>query len=71
MSGSKKQGKVKWFNEARGFGFIEISGEKDIFVHYSNIQSKGFKTLKEGQTVSFYIDKGQRGAQAIEVSIIN
>mgnify|MGYP001617998884 CR=1 FL=1 len=62
------QGKVKWFNEAKGFGFIEPEGGgKDIFVHYSAIQDKGFKTLREGQEVAFEVTDGPKGPQAINV----
>lgn len=68
---NKTQGKVKWFNEARGFGFIEIPGKPDLFVHYSDIEGRGFKTLKEGQSVNFHIEKGMKGLQAVDVSIVS
>ena len=61
------EGKVKWFNADKGFGFIERDGEVDVFVHFSAIQSEGFKTLEEGQAVSFDIEEGQRGPQAANV----
>ncbi|MEC5270998.1 cold-shock protein [Caldifermentibacillus hisashii] len=61
------QGKVKWFNTEKGFGFIEVDGGNDIFVHYSAIQGDGFKTLEEGQSVSFDIVEGNRGPQAANV----
>ena len=61
-------GKVKWFNEAKGFGFIEQEeGGKDVFVHFSTIQDEGFKTLQEGQEVSFDIIEGPKGPQATNV----
>lgn len=64
-------GKVKWFNEKKGFGFIEQEGGKgDIFVHFSAIQSDGFKTLKEGDTVTFEVEQGQKGPQASKVTVV-
>ncbi|MEC2537239.1 cold-shock protein CspD, partial [Bacillus cereus] len=57
-------GKVKWFNSEKGFGFIEVEGGDDVFVHFSAIQGDGFKTLEEGQEVSFEIVEGNRGPQA-------
>ena len=61
------RGKVKWFNDAKGFGFIEREGGADVFVHYSAIQSDGFKTLKQGQDVEFEIKDGDKGLQAANV----
>jgi CspA family cold shock protein len=61
------EGKVKWFNEAKGYGFITSEESGDIFVHYSSIQSNGFKTLAEGQAVSFDIEQGPKGPKAINV----
>mgnify|MGYP000957234817 CR=1 FL=1 len=60
-------GKVKWFNAEKGFGFIERDGGSDVFVHFSAIQSEGFKTLDEGQSVEFEIVEGPRGPQAANV----
>jgi CspA family cold shock protein len=57
-------GTVKWFNEAKGFGFIEQSSGPDVFAHYSAISGSGFKTLTEGQKVEFNITQGQKGPQA-------
>ena len=60
-------GKVKWFNSEKGFGFIEVPGEDDVFVHFSAIQGEGYKTLDEGQEVEFEIEEGNRGPQAKNV----
>ncbi|MGE6630775.1 cold shock-like protein CspB [Bacillus sp. NPDC077027] len=62
------EGKVKWFNSEKGFGFIEVEGQDDVFVHFSAIQGDGFKTLEEGQAVSFEIVEGNRGPQAANVN---
>ncbi|AJD92605.1 cold-shock protein [Jeotgalibacillus malaysiensis] len=61
------EGTVKWFNAEKGFGFIEVDGGEDVFVHFSAITGEGFKTLEEGQKVSFEITQGNRGDQAANV----
>ncbi|EAK8485094.1 cold-shock protein [Listeria monocytogenes] len=61
-------GTVKWFNSGKGFGFIEVEGGDDVFVHFSAIEGEGFKTLDEGQSVEFEIVEGQRGPQAEKVT---
>lgn len=66
----KEKGKVKWFNNAKGFGFIEREQGGDIFVHYSSIKSDGYRTLKEGQSVEFIVSKGEKGFQADDVVAI-
>lgn len=60
-------GQVKWFNDSKGFGFIEQEGGPDVFVHFSAIQSDGFKSLTEGQKVEFTVTNGQKGPQAENV----
>lgn len=65
-----KTGTVKWFNAEKGYGFISVSGEDDVFVHFSAILSDGFKTLEEGQEVEFEIVQGGKGPQAANVSRI-
>ena len=61
------QGTVKWFNDAKGYGFIAYEGGKDVFVHFSAIQTPGFKSLAEGDHVEFEIVQGQKGPQAADV----
>ncbi len=63
----RSTGKVKWFDDSKGFGFITREGEADVFVHYSAIDGQGFKTLVEGQTVEFELREGPKGPQATNV----
>lgn len=62
-----KQGVVKWFNAEKGFGFISVPGENDVFVHFSAIQGEGYRSLEEGQQVEFEVVDGQKGPQAVNV----
>ena len=64
------QGTVKWFNEKKGFGFIEQEDGPDVFVHFSAINSSGFKSLNEGDRVTFEIEQGQRGPAAKNVNVV-
>jgi cold shock protein len=61
---TKMTGKVKWFNNAKGYGFIQLDHGRDIFVHYSVIESEGYKSLKEGQDVEFQLENGPKGEHA-------
>jgi CspA family cold shock protein len=63
-------GTVKWFNASKGYGFIEREDGDDVFVHYSAIQSNGFRTLEEGQQVEFTIEQGAKGLQAANVTLL-
>jgi len=65
------QGKVKWFNESKGFGFIETDGEKDVFVHYSAIMGEGFRKLEEGEEVEYELEDGPKGPAAKSVKRLN
>jgi CspA family cold shock protein len=67
FASNMEQGTVKWFNDAKGYGFISRNNGEDVFVHYSAIQSQGFRTLKEGQPVQFNLVKGPKGWQAENV----
>ena len=60
----REMGTVKWFNDAKGFGFISRENGEDVFVHFRSIQAQGFKSLQEGQRVSFTVTRGQKGLQA-------
>jgi len=64
-------GRVKWFNDQKGFGFIEVAGSQDVFVHHSAIQGEGFKSLKEGDEVEFEVTKGPKGLQASNLRIVS
>lgn len=63
-------GNVKWFNESKGYGFIEQENGPDVFVHYSGISGSGFKTLKEGDAVQFEIVQGEKGPSAVNVTVL-
>jgi len=65
-----EQGTVKWFNDAKGFGFISRQSGEDVFVHFSAIQTNGFRSLQEGQAVQFTVVKGQKGYQAENVQVL-
>jgi CspA family cold shock protein len=63
-------GTVKWFNGAKGYGFIAREGGEDVFVHFSAIQGQGFRNLEEGQSVEFNVEQGQKGLQATNVAVV-
>ena len=64
-------GRVKWFNDKKGFGFIEQENGPDVFVHHSNINASGFKSLKEGDRVTFDAEKGPKGPSAVNVKLVD
>lgn len=66
-----EEGTVKWFNAAKGYGFISRQSGEDVFVHYRSIQGDGYKTLNEGEKVSFDVEQGPKGLQAINVKKVN
>jgi CspA family cold shock protein len=66
----KEKGSVKWFNAAKGYGFIQRENGEDVFVHFSAIQSNGYRTLEEGAQVEFFVKKGPKGLQAEDVSVV-
>lgn len=68
---SRQNGTVKWFNETKGYGFITPESGPDVFVHFRAVEGNGFKTLAEGQKVSFEVVQGQKGMQAERVQVIN
>ncbi len=70
MSTQTNTGTVKWFNASKGFGFIEQETGPDVFVHYSNISSTGFKSLNDGQKVKFNVTQGKKGPQAEDIIVI-
>lgn len=71
MSDQFVTGTVKWFNDEKGYGFIEREGGKDVFVHYTAINGSGRRSLKEGQKVTFKVTQGQKGPQAENVEIVD
>ncbi|MCG6939368.1 MAG: cold-shock protein [Gammaproteobacteria bacterium] len=68
MSGDQERGTVKWFNAAKGFGFITRENGEDVFVHFRSIQGKGHRSLGEGQAVIFSVAEGEKGLQAVDVT---
>ncbi len=67
----REQGTVKWFNESKGYGFIQRSSGDDVFVHYSAIQGDGYRTLQDGSQVEFEVEQGPKGLQAVNVTAIS
>lgn len=70
MSQQKETGTVKWFSNAKGYGFISRDGGEDVFVHYSAIEGDGYRLLDEGQRVEFAVERGPKGLQAVHVSVL-
>jgi cold shock protein len=68
---SMVNGRVKWFDDKKGFGFIEQENGPDVFVHHSNIKASGFKSLKEGDRVTFDVEKGPKGSSAVNVKLVD
>lgn len=68
--GTEQQGTVKWFNNRKGFGFLQLDNGDDVFVHYRSITGSGYKSLEEGQQVQFTLQKGEKGWQAEDVSVL-
>jgi CspA family cold shock protein len=66
----RETGTVKWFNGAKGYGFIQRAEGEDVFVHYSAIRGEGFRNLEEGQSVEFGVEPGRKGLQAVDVTVI-
>jgi CspA family cold shock protein len=71
MEVAMTRGRVKWFSDQKGYGFIEVEGGKDVFVHHSAIEGEGFKSLKEGDEVEFEVSKGPKGPQASNVRVVS
>jgi CspA family cold shock protein len=68
---AREKGTVKWFNNSKGFGFIQRDSGEDVFVHFKSISATGYKTLEEGQRVEFTVTQGQKGLQAEEVTVVD
>ena len=66
----RETGTVKWFNDDKGFGFIERENGEDVFVHFSSIRGEGYKSLNDGQKVEFTVGQGQKGPQALDVTVV-
>lgn len=71
MDGKRVTGTVKWFNAAKGYGFLSQEGGEDVFVHFSAISMDGYKTLREGQAVEFTVEQGPKGLTAVNVVAVN